>query len=436
MGRMSCLAPWVAIQKNAPLLLTNDAGDNTAGLVQAAVKQPKLRSADSLLLLADLRAIPMERRPNPAEGKDPFIEMEPLTPAGTEPFSFATGRLFHADPAIVALMLARPRLLEPGPRTALVVSNPGSSLPLLEAFSRNTARELRNRGYQTTALFGDEVSKDGVRRLLPEHDVFLWEGHHSTLVRDYQMPEWTEPLPPSFVFLQSCLALAEPKAQPLLQRGAVAVVGSSTRIYSATGGAFSLAYFDALLYENRSLGGSLRQAKNFLLVYSLLKEKRLGKEARLSGANLRSAWAFTLWGDPTLTLPAPEAPDALAGIRHRVTGNTVVVKLPDTAYEKVVSEDYRAQLRPNGRLAGLIRREGTDTKRLVPFVFAEVHLPKAPAGQAPHLRTRLPDSHWAFVWDARRKCGYLLVTPRPRDETELRFRIEWQEPGQRLAATP
>ena len=56
----------------------------------------------------------------------------------------------------------------------------------------------------------------------------------------------------------------------------MAVVGSSTRIYSATGGAFTLAYFDALLYDGQSLGGALRQAKNFLLVYALLKEKLSG----------------------------------------------------------------------------------------------------------------------------------------------------------------
>ena len=55
------------------------------------------------------------------------------------------------------------------------------------------------------------------------------------------------------------------------------MVGSSTRTYSGSGGAFSLAFFNALLYDGQSLGGSLRQAKNFLLAYALLKEKRLGR---------------------------------------------------------------------------------------------------------------------------------------------------------------
>jgi hypothetical protein len=434
MAPMSCLAPWVALRHGAPLLLTNDAGDNTPAVVAAALKDhPRLHTADSLLLMADLRAIPMERRPNPVAGKDSHIEMEPLTPAGTEPFSFATGRLFHPEPGVIALMLARQRLLDAqrarrGKRKALVVSNPGSSLPLLEMFSRSTARELRNGGYQTTALFGDEVRRDDMRRLLPENDIFLWEGHHSTLIKDYGFAAWTEALPPSLVFLQSCLALAEPKAQPLLERGAVGIVGTSTRTYSASGGAFALAYFDALLYDGCSLGGSLRQAKNFLLAYSLLKEKRLGKEARLGGANLRSAWAFTLWGDPTVRLPRPETADALAAVRHEVHGHTITVTLPETAYDPVKIDRFRAEMRPNARLAGLLRAKQEDGSHLVPFVFAEVALPKGPPNRTPRLHSRVPESHWVFCWDERRRCGYLLVTPRPRDQKELRFHIDWEVP--------
>ena len=58
----------------------------------------------------------------------------------------------------------------------------------------------------------------------------------------------------------------------------------------------------------QSLGGALRQAKNYLICYSRLKEKRLGKDAKLAGASTRSAWAFTLWGDPTLKMPRPSRP--------------------------------------------------------------------------------------------------------------------------------
>jgi hypothetical protein len=430
-GGMSVLAPWVAVQRRAALVLTNEDGTDTAAAVTAALKNPEMARADTLILVANLRAIPVEKRPNPVPGKDADIEMEPLTPSADEPFAFGTGRLFHEDPSMLSVVLARQALLpEDGrPRKALVVSNPGGGLPLLETFSRHTAREMRNAGYQTTSLFENQADKDEVRKLLPESDIFLWEGHYKTLTDEFGFLTWTEPLPPSLCFLQSCLALKEEEAQPLFTRGAIAIVGSSTRTYSGTGGAFTLAYFDALLYENQTLGGALRQAKNYLLAYSMLKEKRLGGAAKLTGVNVRSAWAFTLWGDPTVRLPHPPRPkDAREPVSHELRGNTLVVNLPAATYEKVKVNKYEAEMRPNARLAGLLRMsaDNEDLRQLVPFVFAEVRLPKAPPGKTPHLMTKLPEKQWVFVWDARRKTGYILVTPRTKDTQEIRFKVNWE----------
>jgi hypothetical protein len=197
-----------------------------------------------------------------------------------------------------------------------------------------------------------------------------------------------------------------------------------------------MAFFDGLLYEQQSLGGALRHAKNFLLAYSLLKEKRLGTNAKLSGANMRSAWAFTLWGDPTLKLPRPETPpDALPSVRHQVKGNTISLWRPEQNYDKVVSEKYRAHLVPNSRLAGLLNKpDGTSDRQLVPLLFAEVHLPHGPPGTTPHLQSRVPAKRWVFCWDARRRCGYLLVEPREQDQGVLRFHVEWKS-GERVATT-
>jgi hypothetical protein len=427
---MASLAPWIALEKRAALVLTNAAGDNVEQAVRDALQDSRLKDVDTLLFAASLQAIPTRKRPNPIPGdKDAEIEMEPFTPAVSEPFTFAIGRLFHEDLAVVPLMLARQRLLaKSGPRRALVASNPGGSLPLLETFSRSTILELKNAGYQTRTLIGHQLTKESLRQRLAEADVILWEGHHNTLVKEWNMPEWSEPMPPALVFLQSCLALQDWKAQPLLSRGAVAVIGTSTRTYSGSGGACSLAFFNAVLYDDASLGGALRQAKNFLLAYAMLKEKRLGKDAQRTGANLRAAWAFTLWGDPTLHLPRPEAPrEPRQPIRHEVHGHTIFLELPPQRYEKVKSSRFQAQILPNARLAGLVRKTGDeDGQPLVPLVFAEVHLPKISAGQTPKLHSRLPESHWVFTWDARRRCGYLLATPRSRDVEELRFRVEWQ----------
>jgi hypothetical protein len=431
---LSALAPWIAIQRWAALLLTSDKGDDAGKIIHQALETDDLRHAENLILLGDLTALPMLQRPNPAAGKDANIEMEPMTPSGSEPFTLATGRLFADDLSLIPLLVARQQLLNrPGyvPR-ALVVSNPSGGLPLLEAFSRNTTQELLNNGYQTTSMFGKDVNPDDLRRLLPEQDVFLWEGHYATLMKEYKMHEWNEPMRPALVFLQSCLALSDGKAQPFLQRGALAVLGTSTRTYSASGGACALAFFNALLYDHQSVGSSLRSAKNFLLAYSLLKEKRLGKTAKLTGANLRSAWAFSLWGDPTLKLPAPSFPEeALPPVRRIVHGHTIVITLPDALHRKAISSKYQAQMPPNGRLAGLITpdEEDDEVKHLIPFILVEIALPKAPEGKTPHLHSTLPESRWVFCWDGRRKCGYLLFMPRAKDRDELRFYIDWNEPS-------
>lgn len=428
-GNVSALAPWLAVRHHAPLLLTNAKGDNVPAVVDAALKSPALGCADSILLVASPNAVPTDRRPNPEPGKDAEIQMEPLTPAGDEPFTFAVGRLFHEDRGVLLLAQARQALLggTTDPPHALVVSNPGGSLPFLETFSRNTARELANAGYQTTALFDLAVSADEVRRLLPDQDLFLWEGHHMTMVRDYGMPAWTEPMRPSLALLQSCLALNEAEAGPLLERGAVAVVGSATRTYSGTGGAFTLAYLDALLYDGESLGGGLRQAKNFLVAYALLKQQLLGGEARHTGANMRSAWAFTLWGDPTLRLPRPRPrSDALSAAHAEIHGRTLTLTIPDRSYDRVSISKYQAEMFPNARLAGLITRQANDDGQLVPFAFAEVHLPDVPDGKTPRLRGRVPEKHWVFCWDGRRKAGYLLFAPRPKDRGEIRFQLDWK----------
>jgi hypothetical protein len=428
---MSPLAPWIALQKHAPLLLTNEGGHNVEELVQTALRQESLKKVENIIYVADLNAIPLLRRPNPIEtDKDELIEMEPLTPTRRQPFTFAIGRLFHDDPAVVPLVLARQQLLANalGPRKALVMSNPGNSLPLLETFSRNTAKELANVGYDTTGRFRQDVDGEELRKLICETDVFLWEGHHSTLVREYGLPNWNEPMRPALVFLQSCLALKETKVQPLLSRGAVAVVGSSTRTYSGSGGACSLAFFNALAYDDLTLGASLRQSKNFLLAYSLLKEKRLGEAAKRGGANQRSAWAFTLWGDPTLKLPRPTKPaNALPHIRSETAGNIITITLPEEPHAKVKSTKYQVEMMPNARLAGLLHKEKLeDGQPMVPFIFAEVQLPKARAGCEPKLHSKIASSRWVFVYDERRNMGYILITSNPADEKELRFHVEWQ----------
>ena len=153
-------------------------------------------------------------------------------------------------------------------------------------------------------------------------------------------------------------------------------------------------------------GGALRQSENFLLAYSLLKEKRLGSHAKLAGSNIRSAWAFTLWGDPSLRLPAPPIPTSAAeATRCRVHGDSITLTVPPTAGAEA-SGKFRVPYQPNERLAGLVRPAADDDKKLVPFVFAEVKLPNGP----PARRAASGDQVGGVVVDVRLGCAGGPVT--------------------------
>lgn len=422
------MAPWVAVRRRAALLLTAPDGKDAGAVVAAALKARETAVADSLLVLADLETIPIVKRTNPAEGKDEKIDVEQWTPEKDEPVTLASGRLFHTDRAMVPLVLARQRLFEraSGPPKVLIASNPGDGLPLLETFSRNTGRELANAGCRVTGRYGKELSGKELRELVPEHDIFLWEGHYRTLIDNFEMPKWTEPLRPSLIFLQSCLALNAAEASLLFDRGAVGVIGSPNRTYSGSGGAFSLAFFDSLAYDRRSAGGAMRHAKNFLLCYAELKDKRLGNAARMGGANRRAAWTFALWADPTIQLPKPVPPaDAMPALKCEAKKNGITLSLPEKRYPATSVPPYRAEMWPGGRLAGLFTADGEDARRLSPLAFVEVPLPDAPAGKSPRLSSKVPGKNWVFRWDARRRVGYLLVLPREKDAAGVEFRVHW-----------
>jgi len=420
--RHATLAPWLAHHFQAPVLFAPDGDVNR--LFRSLPKV--LNGVESVIILGDAKSIATEQRPNPLEGKDLAIEMEPLTPIGNDPFSYSIGRLFDTDPAGVLLTIARQRLIAISqPPRALIASNPGSSLDLLEMCSRHSARELRDRGFDTTELFRDDLTAEILRDRMPHQDLLIWEGHHNTLIRDWEFSSWDEPMKPSLVVLQSCLTLADEKVRPLFRRGAVAVVSTSSRTYSASGGAFTLAYLDAMLYDGCTNGEALRQAKNFLIAYGKLKDQRFAMGSKLNGANRRCAWSFALWGDPTLKLPLPDVTDtAPSAVRWSMESDSVIkVTIPQTDGELVRVGKYRASIRPNMRLAGLLQSDNDDRKP-VPMVFGEIALPNAPEHGEPTLKTKLPSRNWTTLWDARRKVIYILAIPRSDDES-IRFRVSW-----------
>jgi hypothetical protein len=42
------------------------------------------------------------------------------------------------------------------------------------------------------------------------------------------------------------------------------------------------------------------------------------------------------------------------------------------------------------------------------------------------LRTKVADNNWVFVWDSRRRVGWLLATLPAANERTMRIHVEWQ----------
>src|SRR5207302_10257150 len=78
--KLSALAPWVAVKRRAALLLTAADGKDADAVVAAALKDKDTAAADSLIVVADIEAIPPAKRDNPARGKDERIDVEPWIP--------------------------------------------------------------------------------------------------------------------------------------------------------------------------------------------------------------------------------------------------------------------------------------------------------------------------------------------------------------------
>lgn len=313
--------PWVSVVRKAPLLLTNEDGTDAEKVVANALAGPDAATVDSMIVVSDPDMIPQAKRRNPTAGRDgDFVDVEPWIPTKKGSLvSLASGRLFTPDRAGVPLVLARGKVMaaEKGPPKVFISSNPGDGLKLLETFSRNTARELQNAGCQVTGMFGRfTLNESQARKVMTEYDYFIWEGHNGTVNGRFGAHRFHDPMRPSIAFIQSCAELNAQVAGPLLDRGAVAVVGTPNRMFSGSGGAYVLAFSDALAYEGMNASQAMRHAMNYMLLYAELKEQRLGGDARLGGANRRAAWTFCLWGDPNSRLPMPTPPaDALPRLR-------------------------------------------------------------------------------------------------------------------------
>ena len=192
---MSALAPWLALQKRAPLLLTGAGGDDVEAVGRAAVRRRAAARVEALILVADLPGDP-DASSGPTRSpptRTTLIEMEPLTPdrAASRSPSPSAGSSTTTAPWC--------RCCWPGSgcwprRTGRAARwSPATPAAGCRCWRRSRATPPASSATPattTTACSASDVSSDDLPpQLLPEHDIFLWEGHHSTLIREFGMPE-------------------------------------------------------------------------------------------------------------------------------------------------------------------------------------------------------------------------------------------------------
>ncbi|MFO0926994.1 MAG: hypothetical protein U0736_08120 [Gemmataceae bacterium] len=157
-----------------------------AAVVEQAGREKRLAGVDTLILAGDLQALPVEQRPNLIPGdrtRSSRWSRSPRaascrSPTPSAGCSTPTGRSSRSCSPASGCWPSRRRT------GVLVASNPGGGLSLLETYSRNTVNELQRR-LRRDRPFGRELTGRRAAQELPHHEVFLWEGHRNTLVKDW-----------------------------------------------------------------------------------------------------------------------------------------------------------------------------------------------------------------------------------------------------------
>jgi len=372
---LSLLAPLIAVQHRAPLVLVSAAAATTVeSEVRRAIAAGGL-APTHIYLIGDELALRSHRVPDPvlaaggpeALGGARDVRVELFSQIQTlRPQDYAVGRFVAEDAARASASLARQRRdAAPASGPLVMLSNADAVFALGETISRTTVSELRNAGVPVRAAFGAAVTPAAIRSALEEASLLVWEGH----ARDLTLEERggiTVARTPPVVVLQGCYTLDRSDPFILFEHGTNAIIATSAAIYSASGSAFARAFFDALLHEDADLGTAVRNARNFLLAVTELKKQRGHRDWTKT---YRAALAFALWGDPTARPPLARDTPTLAPARWRADAARLELTVPARRLKTARVGRYSAQPVPRALLSGLILRQGDAPARVVKELF-------------------------------------------------------------------
>lgn len=426
---LSLLAPLVSALHRAPLVLARHAEpERIERHVLAFVDRHEL-SPSHVVLVGDEIAVPSHRIPDPvlaaggpeARGGGTVIRVELFSQIHRErPQDLVVGRIVAEGASQGSVVLARQyHRPQSGPAKPVVfLSNADHVFRLGETISRSTAAELRNVGVPVRAYYGEEITQSLIQQSLTVTDMLVWEGH----VRDLTLEEQggiAVSGAPEVVVLQGCYTFDRSDPFILMDKGTVAILGTSTAVYSAPGSGLARAFFDAILYDGVDLGTATRNARNYLLALAQLQRAREHADWRKT---YRAALAFALWGDPTFRPPLKPRQPRISPVDWRMGQDGLTLTLPGGKLQEISVGPYRAELPPRAMLGGLLLRGDGEKQDLKELYYAVNN-----GGDTPKTVCR-PTKGWNVI---------SLYAPRTKALTVL-ARADWKilgppSPGQSFA---
>lgn len=263
-------------------------------------------------------------------------------------------------------------------------------LMLAESIGRTTALELQNFHLKGREHYGEPPDDPQVWKDALNTDLLIYEGHieEFALVKKSgndsdEFGGFDAPLFNRFPFLALLACHSLDNSELLLNRGVSGIIGTCSKIHSASGSAFIKSFFDAMLYEKRSTGEAVRDAKNYALSLVKLKCARGHVE---QNKIMRVAFSFRLIGDPEVNLFGGRLQPP---IRQRITAafvdqKTIEINTPLDYLPLVETEGYRLKLFPGAEAAGIFSRISvgeTEVKEIHPFYFFRLEPPPNRSGR-------------------------------------------------------
>lgn len=369
-----------------------------------------------ILLVGDELALRSHRIPDPvlaaggpeARGGGTIVRVEIFSGIEKElPQQFPVGRIVAENAVYASLSLARRMHVESKMRgkPVIVLANADEIFRLGETIARTTVDELRNVGVPVRSYFRGEITPEVSQQALGQTDVLVWEGHPRDLTLEEGGGIAIERAP-GLVVLQGCYTLDRNDPLILIEKGTQAIVATSAAIYSAPGSGFARALFDSMIYEGADLGTAVRDARNYLLALTKLKQARGHREWQKT---YRAALAFALWGDPTYRPKLNVGRPDVRPLTWEVDEESLTLTVPRRRLREVVVDGFRASPVPRAMLGGVVEREG-ESRRAKEMYGTTLAVPPGRTHVCP------PADGWTVVSFYAPATGLLTLLAMPNAE--------------------